>query len=420
MRILFVAHDYPPQGVGGTEVHTEAVANELASHGHDVRVFAGGLGKGSGDRSVMDDRRGAVVVRRVGEPPEVGLLRLRDPWVRLEFERFVEEARPDVVHIQHLLHLSGDLIEAARARSLPSVVTLHDFWFQCPAIHPGARVRHPFSGSAWGVACVWHHALRPRRIASMGMRGMLPAGLIAPLGRAATLRRQLALADLILAPSRFVHDAFLRFGIPGSQLRVIPHGTHVQPVPRARPFTAPVRFGFVGSLLPAKGVHVLCRAFRRLDGNSTLHIYGRVHKTSYLRRIARSFGSRIRYEGEFPPDNAGAVYSTFDVLVVPSLVGESYGLTAVEAQSCGLPVIASRIGALPERVRHGRDGLLVPPGDVRALRRALAYFQDPREVRRFAAEVPAPLPMASYVEALEEIYARVTSGLVAPNLLTGT
>lgn len=416
MRVLFVVHGYPPRDILGTEVHARAVADVLSARGHDVRVFSGGSADRSRGRSVTDESQGAVAVRRVEAPPDRTGLRLLDPWVRAEFERLLDEARPDVVHVQHLLHLSGDLIEAARHRSVSTVVTLHDFWFQCPAIHPGPRVRHPLAGRAWGMACLWHHWLRPRRVASVALRGGFPAGGVGPARRAGILRRQLAMADAVLAPSRFVHEAFLRFGVESGKLWLLPHGIHVSPVPATPPGDGPVRFGFVGALARRKGVHILCRAFRSLGGDSTLHLHGPVDSPSYFRRMARSFGSRIRYEGPFHPDDAGTVYSTFDVLVAPAIVGEPYGLTIDEAQAYGLPVIASRIGAPPERIRHGRDGILVPPGDVHALRQALASLTDPAAVRELAAEVRPPRSMAAHAQRLEAIYAGLASS-GAPNLV---
>ena len=410
MRVVIVVHGYPPNQLGGTEVHTQALARRLVAGAHDVRIFAVGGGGDEGRRSVSDDVDGAVAVRRVTASPRPDEpVRLNDPWVRAEFERFLDETGADVVHVQHLLHLSGDLIEAADHRSVPTVVTLHDSWFRCPAIHPRPRVRHP-RGRCWGIGCVWHHDLRhPRRLASLAMGGTLIPALAGTLRRPGVLRRQLACADALLAPSRFILEAFARFGIPGEKLRFVPHGTPLSITAGYPRPAGPVRFGFVGSVVPLKGVDVLCRAFARLAGASTLHIHGPAYDPEYLRRLRTLFGPRIRYEGPFAPDDAASVYGSLDVLVLPSLVDESFALTIAEAQACGLPVIGSRVGALPERIAHGRDGLLVPPGNARALGRALARLGDPTEVSRLAANVRPPRSMSSYADEVEGIYAGLAS-----------
>lgn len=415
MRIVMVVHGYPPDALGGTEVHTATLAHELTARGHEVRVLAGSSRGIPGSRSLSDHRDGGVAVRQLGGPPEAGpVVYPWSPWVRRQFEGLLDEARPDVVHIQHLLHLSTDLIEAARARGVPTVVTLHDFWFQCPAIHPGPRHRHPRFGRARGIACTWHWLRRPRRLASLVIHGNLFRAVVSTVRRSPTLRRQLEMADVILAPSRFVRDSFVRFGIPPEKLRVMPHGTHVKLHAQPPPSIQPVRFGFVGSVIREKGVHVLCKAFGRLDGEATLDIHGRAPDSLYLRRISRLFGPRIRYRGDFLPEEAASVYAELDVLVIPSLVGEAFGLTAAEGLACGLPGIASRIGALPERLSDGHDGILVPPGDVDALRRALQVLQDPAEVRRLASGVRPPRSMAAYTDEVEELYAALASGRSGP------
>lgn len=404
MRILLVVHGYPPDDLGGTEVHTATVARELAARGHAVSVLAAVRRNGERDASVVDRVDDGVAVRRISAPRH-GDARpaLTDPWVRKEFERLVDETDPDVVHVQHLMHLSGDLIGAAKDRAVPTVVTLHDLWFQCPAVHPSPHAWHP-PGRGWGLGCLVHHGMRT--IAVDALRRTRPRPPTETLRRPGFLRRQLDLADAILAPSRYIVDAFVRFGVAPDKLRLIPHGVTVRPPVRER-FAPATRFGFVGSLVPTKGVHVLCDAFRRVDDDSSLHIYGPAYGTRYLRRIRSYLGPRVRVEGEFAHEDAARVYGSFDVLVLPSLVPESFGLAASEAHAYGVPVIASSIGALSERVAHDRDGLLVPPGDVDALAQALARLKDPATVRRLAAGIAAPRSMGSYVDELESVYDRV-------------
>lgn len=414
MRIVLVVHGFPPDRLGGTELHTAALARNLAEAGHDIFVFAGNPCRPSEERRVRDRREGDVLVRTLDVPVDADFaMELGASWVRTEFERFLDEVGPDVVHVQHLLYLGLDLISASKDRGLPVVVTLHDFWLQCPRIHPAPKDRHPFRGSLWGLACAWHHEGAFFRHALGTLRR---PGLGRTVGRhvdrARVARRQLELADRLIAPSEFVRERFLRFGVSPEKVVTIAHGVEVG---RRREPAGPTDFGFVGSIAPAKGVHVLCEAFARVRGPSTLRIYGRSEDRDYLASLAPHFDSRIRYEGEFDPVDIDRVFDSFDVLVAPSLVEETLSMAVLEAQAFGRPVVASRIGAIPELVEHGRNGLLVPPGDARRLSEAIVRMQDASEVRRLQSAVERPASHRRYRRRMEAIYEALLPSREAAN-----
>ena len=94
---------------------------------------------------------------------------------------------------------------------------------------------------------------------------------------------------------------------------------------------------------------------------------------------------RVRFLG--PQDRVEPYLQAADVLVCPSLWQEAAGLVNVEAQACGLPVVASRIGGIPEYVEEGRTGLLFPPGDFRQLAACLTQLKEsPDLCNRLGAE----------------------------------
>jgi glycosyltransferase involved in cell wall biosynthesis len=392
VRILFVVHGFPPDAQGGAELHTASLASSLAESGHDVFVFAAGRRGNPGE--VWDDSYERVDVRRIGVSVAADFaMKLEDGWVRTEFERFVDEVRPDVVHVQHLLYLSLDLVETAAQRAPVTAVTLHDFWFQCPRIHL-TEERHPLRGPAWGLACARHHEIRSLR---------------RHVRRARLARRQLAAADVVIAPSRFVYERFRRFGVPARKLVVVPHATDAWS--SAAPGLAPpIDFGFVGSIAPAKGVHVLCEAFARVPDGSRLKIFGRSDDPAYMDALASSFGERVRYEGEFDHGRVGEVFDRFDVLVVPSLVQESFSLVTLEGLASRRPVIASHVGGIPELIEHGKNGLLVTPGDVDSLAGAMTRLQDVDAVRRLQTAARPPLSPEAHARRMEGLYAAAAAG----------
>ena len=182
-----------------------------------------------------------------------------------------------------------------------------------------------------------------------------------------------------------------RKGLTG-QLELLPLGVDVE---RFRPLDRPapagrLRVGFVGRLIPHKGVEVLLGALahdERLDAD----IFGAGPEFDTLVALANKLGltSRVTFHGHVDEAMLPGVFPTFDVLAVPSLPVpgwiEQFGRVVVEAQASGVPAVASASGALPEVV--GRAGLLVPPGDSAALAAALIRLLDEPDLwQRLRAE----------------------------------
>jgi glycosyltransferase involved in cell wall biosynthesis len=171
-----------------------------------------------------------------------------------------------------------------------------------------------------------------------------------------------------------------RKGLTG-QLELLPLGVDTE---RFRPADRPspgarLRVGFVGRLIPVKGIDVLLRALA-MDDRLDLEIYGGGPEDASLRSLAAELGvaERVRFHGHVDEAALVDVYPSFDVLAVPSVlvpnVLEQFGRVVVEGQACGVPVVASDCGALPDVVDDA--GLLVPPGDAPALSAALSRFLD--------------------------------------------
>jgi len=207
------------------------------------------------------------------------------------------------------------------------------------------------------------------------------------------LERFLArLSHLVLCCSRAVADhARHVLGIPERLLLVVPNGIDPPPaVDREEALArlggpAPPVIGCIGSLAPHKGQSVLLRAVDHLRPDRplpTLVFVGGGPERAALEALAaeRRRAAHVLFLGE--RSDARCLVPAFDALVIPSIGREGFGLAAIEAMDAGVPVVASRLGGLPEVVDDGRTGLLVPPGEPAALAAAVGSLLDRPELRR--------------------------------------
>ena len=202
-------------------------------------------------------------------------------------------------------------------------------------------------------------------------------------------------------------------------VHLVPYGVDRAPRAGTRAPALPLRLGFIGSLLPHKGLHVATRALAGMPATAAqLEVWGdAAHDPAYVREaLAAAQGAAVHLRGRFAEVERSAIYSGLDLLLVPSLGLESYSLAAREALAAGLPVLASRRGALadlfgdPQALQAGGGfcgGHFDPerPQELRALLDRL--IADPSllaEWRRHAPPVPT---LAEHFAALEPIYEEV-------------
>jgi glycosyltransferase involved in cell wall biosynthesis len=198
----------------------------------------------------------------------------------------------------------------------------------------------------------------------------------APLDRLA-LRR----ADLLIAASDHLAEQLVETGLPLSRIRVVPPGRDVAPTPGGpRPDLRRGRraaFLTVANWLPRKGILELLEAFARLPAEvGTLHLAGddaaeRRYAARVRSRLAETdLSGRVIVHGSLSLEDVAALYRAADVFVLPAS-REPYGTVWGEAMAFGLPVVGWRAGNLPHLAEDRREGLLVEPGDMDALSRAL-------------------------------------------------
>jgi glycosyltransferase involved in cell wall biosynthesis len=189
--------------------------------------------------------------------------------------------------------------------------------------------------------------------------------------RTATVRR----AAHLFCPSEFLRGIVLSWGIPPDRVSVLPNPAPPLPELRARDelrrtFDAdgPL-LAFAGRLTRAKALEVAIGAVEQVDG-VTLLVAGDGEERAALESLA---GERVRFLGALPRERVLELFAAADASVLSSS-WENFPHAVVEALAVGTPVIATRVGGVPEVVEDGVNGLLVPPGDAAALAEAVRRF----------------------------------------------
>lgn len=210
----------------------------------------------------------------------------------------------------------------------------------------------------------------------------------------ASLRKMLAKCRLVTATTHQLARETAKYMAEGRPIYVIPFGVdlgrftvkdHAADEAAAE---GTVTFGFVKWLKPKYGPDVLVEAFARVHAarpNTRLVMAGRGEMHEALQKRVDELGltDAVRILGRVEHEKVPGLIRSFDVMVMPSVYeSETFGVAAIEASACGVPVVASRVGGVPEAVIDGKTGLLVPPRDVEKLAGGCIAMVDDPEKRR--------------------------------------
>jgi glycogen(starch) synthase len=363
VRVLMLSWEYPPTVVGGLGRHVDALARELVSAGHDVRVVTRGAARGA-----QDDLRDGVFVRRSAlDPLDIGFTtEALLAWAQAAEHSLIraalpmlEDWRPDVVHAHDWL-VAQSAVTIAQVSGAPIVATVH-------AMETG---RH---------------------------QGWLPT----PLNRGIhSVERWLARESrAVITCSHFMQEEVTRlFELPRESVHVVHNGIDVDVwrTTAASRRRSRARFAgdgpviaFTGRLVHEKGVQVALAAMpdltRRHPG-LRLVVAGSGPYEPVLRATARRLrlGRSVQWAGFLPDDDLVALVCAADVVVVPSLY-EPFGLVALEAAAAGTPLAVADTGGLRDLVEPGVTGARFAGDDPKALAGAVGgLLTDPATARRMA------------------------------------
>lgn len=300
------------------------------------------------------------------------------PEAERRAEALICETRPDIVHVHNIYHqLTYAPLRAAKRHGIPVVMTAHDLKLVCPNYQMFCRgqVCEKCSGGRY------YNALRRR----CG-KGRLSDSLILACEMYYNRRIHDAVRymDAIICPSRFLRDKLEAHGIPAAKLVHVPNCLDLADY-------AP-RYGcdeegyavYAGRLNAEKGLHTLLGAMRLLPG-MTLKIAGEGPERQALQIAAKKWGlSGVAFLGYL---EGGALHEAIrdaGFVVAPSECYENFPYAVLEAFALGKPVVASRIGGIPELVESGVNGYLFAPGNSEELAQRMEELAlDPLRLREF-------------------------------------
>lgn len=414
-KIVHLVHGWPPWSPAGTESYAAWLVRRQAAH-REVAVYAriADPARALGDAVELLDASARVrlMVNNFVQRDPRSRNALRDGTLERDFARFLDEERPDLLHVHHLAGHAATLPREARRRGIPVLYQVQDWWTVCARANLLDAERRACSGPGL-VKCS-----RCLPLTALPGAALLNPLLYAERGR--LLRSALRTADARVAGSQFLADSLRALlDEPNLPIEVIPYGVELGGTPRiphvprepARPLRPPLRFGFLGSILPHKGLHVAARAFTDLDPKRVrLDIYGdRQADPAYAEEVRRIGGAAIEWHGRFAEEDKAVVLGRLDALIVPSLGLESFGLAAREAMAAGTPVLAARRGALAELPLETLDcGAFFDPEKPEELRAGIERLvAAPEILDGWRARLPAVTGMDEHAGAIEALYARV-------------
>jgi glycosyltransferase involved in cell wall biosynthesis len=350
MKILHV-HCYHV-GRGGMEVIYDYTTALLRQRGHEVIEL-------SRDNASLDSPMSKIGALASG---------IYSVSARREAEQLIAKHQPDLAYVHNLYAmLSTSVLDACHSAGVPVVMNIQDYKLTCPMgqhLRDGKICTKCRDGSvAWCAV----HACKGGRLTSLGysishgitrMRKAYPKGV-----------------DLFVTPAKFVADHLIRAGYDESRIAIVPNMCDLPP---QEPRSGDGHYAaFVGRLSPEKGLPVLIEA-ARLNGIPT-KVAGKLPDSEF----SKNAPANVSFVGPQTRQALPDFYRQASFLVIPSIWYEVFPIVALEAMTLGIPIIASDIGGLPETFQHERSGLLVPPGDAKALAAAMQrLWNNPQECRR--------------------------------------
>jgi GT2 family glycosyltransferase/glycosyltransferase involved in cell wall biosynthesis len=379
-HVLYVIHNY---GVaGGTELHTTNILEGLSGEFRSTVLFPYSLEREFKDAvsKIENDS-----LRVIGNAKENNLAveyfinypgDLTSPLIEENFSRILLGGDYQIIFFQHLLEWSSLLLPIiAKKLGKKVILSLRDFYLLCPEynmIFPGNNERCGKDFADWNdnecVYCLSAKRIRRKPRNPQPIQEYMQQ-------RFELIRYMFTQVDVVIAHSQFVKEKFLKtYGdVLKDKLIVISHGVENLPAISYKKHKTKLNVGFIGNASSRKGVLVLIEAARLLQNkNITFKIFGKVPPSL----IERCNEAGIILHGEYQRKELPSLFKNIHIAVIPSIWDETFSHTLSETFKMTIPVLASKVGALNERITEGETGFMFEPNNPNDLVEKLLYLQN--------------------------------------------
>lgn len=365
--IYFLVHWFYPNHQGGTERFVLNMASSLKQKGFNVKVITFGV-----ENKNLYKKASKNIIYRQFKFKNIDIIEYRykksPRGILKDFnfydldlidfaKRLFKHEKPDLIHCAYPQKTSA-FLNVAKKMDIPYILTVTDFYLLCHYSVMVDKEGHLCRGCNQGMRC--------KKVCSV-------IEVKSYKERYNTAYKILKYANAVVAPSDFVANMFEKEFLK-LKVQVINHGVSRNLYKTKNIVdTKIIRFAYVGTLTPSKGVHLLIEAFKNLsiDYECELNIYGdgELDYIKHLHKISNSVN--INFKGSVSYDKISSVYSYNHIIVIPSLWYETYNFVLQEAILARRLLIVSNVGNLPNQILEGRNGFIFKSGDSSSLRLAM-------------------------------------------------
>jgi glycosyltransferase involved in cell wall biosynthesis len=414
-KVLYVAHNHPAIRPGGAEAYALELYEAMRDSSDFDAVFIARSGPPVSITSLHHEGRPITLVNE--DPNQYFFYTDLSDWdwpfgrsprkstLTRFFAEFLLDQDPDVVHFQHSTFLGYDVLRVTRNTlpDVPIVYTLHEFLPICYA--DGKLLRTMNQEPCFEAS--------PRRCHECFPQFTQQTFFM----RERFIKSHLSLVDRFIAPSRFLMERYVDWGIPSEKITFEDYGRLPvvrQPDAPTEPGRPRNRIAFFGQLTQYKGIDVLLKAMALLaDEDCDVHLS--IHGANLdwaptdfqdkLRDLLEQAQGSVTLVGQYEPEDLPKLMEEIDWVVVPSIWGENSPLVIQEAFLYGRPVICSDIGGMAEKVADGVNGLHFRRGDADSLAETIRRATETKGLWAGLQDgVPGVHGMAKHVAVLGDLY----------------
>ncbi|TET11795.1 glycosyltransferase family 1 protein [Candidatus Aerophobetes bacterium] len=283
-----------------------------------------------------------------------------------KIEALIRKVKPDIAHLHNIAHqISPSVLHSLKKFDLPVIQTLHDYKLICPTYNMVARGRIC-------ERCKGHQYYQA--VLQRCNKGSFSFSLLncVEMYLHKFLRIYERNVDFFIAPSDFLRNKVIEFGINGGKIFHIP--TFVDSREYSPQYNGDNYFVYFGRVSQEKGLSTLVEAMKTVRASKLLIIGEGELKNSLEGYTSQKSISDIKFLGHLSSERLKSVVRSSRFVVLPSEWYENCPASILEAFALGKPVIGSNIGGIPELIEDGVDGLLFEPGNSEELSEKIAYL----------------------------------------------